>query len=340
VQVIMCDDVLCLCADKTKTIKDVRGVYRRYKIGLKDDWKKNKRVGIRAVKLYWNKNDKYISVEEYNKLNVSGQSEYYPICEYEYKTAKKNDIIRLYGNRIEIRLTQLSRSDEARLLMNRYKYIYSLFLSICDDLFFYKGRSDLRGRVEAQRQKLKNRFYITKYEYNIMVIDEGLGRAVYHELLELYGSKKYPDMVIIGEGDTKTIYLQGFKNSGKVKIKYYNAGYRDLLLSGVYKLEMTFTTQHFKKNNIKLKDCTFQENIISSFLPLVFVELDRWGKRGVVMKQLQKAFFNDKENILARVIKLEREQERQGVDIALLKKQVAKIDKLEKLLETQKELVY
>ena len=334
------DDALRLRADKTRTDGSGR------KIGLLKTWRWNTdeaytRDGKKKVYAYWNgesgKDARRLSPKEWEGLD--GEEQFlYKAC-IERVRRFENGQVRIRDNSIFLELLKLGTgADESILLASRYRLAVEALKEqrTEEGILEYRAKqgSGERESIEASRQQLKRWFSPYAYEYNLVIKDKVLGEAVRRELTErAEGKDRYETGVYIkGSGTGK----------GRTTVKMYDMGYHSGELKGIYKIELTFRKQVFKRLGIDITALTEQECIISRMRAEIVREILGLSG-GEAVEQLKLAFMretNEQETVLSRIVKLEREQAKQGREQAkqgsrleILEKEVRSLRKIEKKIQ-------
>lgn len=304
---IQADDKLELITEKTRT--DGSGV----KIGLAKNWRDSADIaydedGRARIYSYWLEGDSFISPAEWSKLDSIEAGRYTPCFERIVRSSVPESYIRMRGNSIFLSLCKLSYGSEEMLFSSRYRKLLETFHESRPDVFEYSERGGKRP-IEATRQKLLRWFRLYEYEFNILFIDRLFGQSVFDELRE--------SAVRVYESG---IYLKGFSQKGTTTVKMYE------IEDGLYKLELTFRKDTFKKLSIDITDMTRQENCIELLRNSAILEVMKL-KGGEAVRQLKFEFVKEN-NILSRILKLEAEQLRTDKKIEAVEKQLRSIRKL------------
>ncbi len=298
---IQCDDKIELIADKTRS--DGSGT----KIGLAPEWRQysniayDSKTGEAVITGYWNqKTGENTSAAKVNLMSDEERRDWTPCFEREIPTGIPNTHTRLRDNHIFIRISKLSYSDEELLFASRYRRLLEVLHGIRPNILTYNSKGgNERSFFESSRNKLNRWFRLYEYEFNILFIDEELGRKVFNELKES-SVKVY---------ENETLYLKGYgKKQGNTTIKMYDMKHHSAEAEGVFKLELTFRRNTFSRLGIDITDMTRQENCIEYLRHEAIREIMKL-KGGEAVEQLQFNFVA-KNNILSRIIKLENDLKR------------------------------
>lgn len=316
---IQADDKIELITDKTRT--DGSGV----KIGLSEDWRQSAEIvynnsGEPVIYSYWDGDKTFYSPTEIKKLSFEDRDklgELIPCFERVVKTSIPESYIRLRGNNIFLSLCKLSYGSENMLFSSRYRKLLETFHEARPSIFEYTGRGGSRP-IEASRLKLLRWFRLYEYEFNILFIDREFGLRVFNEL-KLEAQQDYET----------GLYMKGLSNTQKknTTIKMYEVE------NGLYKLELTFRKDTFKKLLIDITDMTRQENCIELLRNSAVLEVMKL-KGGEAVRQLQLEFVKEN-NILSRILKLEAEQLRTDKRLETTDKRLETLEKQDKIIEAQ-----
>lgn len=284
--IIQADDKIELISEKTRT--DGSGV----KIGLSENWRDETDIvhdenGKEVIYSYWN-GEKFISPDAYKALSYKDSLSFMPCKERIFRPDTiPHSSIRFRGNSIHLHIGKMSFQSEEMLFSSRYRKLLETFHEARPNVFEYSTKGGNRP-IEASRRKLLNWFRLYEYEYDILIMDKELGRKVFEEMR--------PSARKIYE---TTLYLKGAGEKQGKTVKIY------LLQEGIFKIEITFRKDTFKKLGLDIRKMTHQENCIEYLRHEAIGEIMKL-KGGEAVKQLQFNFVAEN-NILARIIKLEND---------------------------------
>ena len=284
--IIQADDKIELIAEKTRT--DGTGG----KIGLSENWRDETDIvhdenGKEVIYSYWN-GEKFISPDDYKALSYEDSLRFMPCKERIFRPYTiPHSSIRFRGNSIYLHIGKMSFQSEEMLFSSRYRKLLETFHEARPNVFEYSTKGGNRP-IEASRQKLLNWFRLYEYEYDILIMNKELGREVFEEMRP--SARKIYDT---------TIYLKGAGEKQGKTVKMY------LLQKGIWKIEITFRKDTFKKLKLDIRKMTQQENCIEYLRHEAIGEIMKL-KGGEAVKQLQFNFATEN-NILARIIKLEND---------------------------------
>ena len=287
--IIQCDDKIELITEKTRT--DGTGV----KIGLSENWRDETDIvhdenGKEVIYSYWDGGEKFISPDAYKALSYQESLSFMPCKERIFRPYTiPHSSIRFRGNSIHLHIGKMSFQSEEMLFSSRYRKLLETFHEARPNVFEYSTKGGNRP-IEASRRKLLNWFRLYEYEYDILIMNRELGRKVFEEMRP--SAKKIYET---------TLYLKGAGEKQGKTVKIY------LLQEGIFKIEITFRKDTFKKLKLDIRKMTQQENCIEYLRHEAIGEIMKL-KGGEAVKQLQFNFATEN-NILARIIKLEKDTE-------------------------------
>lgn len=320
------DDRLSVIAEKTLT--DGSGK----KLNLSKDWRAEtdySRDGKGQVIIYsyWNGKEKpaakYMKPQAWKEASLEEQAKFpVPCFEREVQTNIPNTFVRTRSNNFYLQVYGLSTSDEGRLLSSRYKTVVDLLHSIRPEVIDYRPKGgDARSFYESSRNVIKRNFRLFEYEYDILVLDKGLGAKLQEELSD--SCQRNFD---------GTLYLKGFDSKfnrqGDLSIKLYDHGLKHGPEPGYWKLELTLRKKTFEKLGLNIADMTFQESCIEKLRGEVMRETLKL-KGGEAVKEFQYRFFQE-DNVLARVIRLEATTGRHDEELMEIRRQLKELQKQSK----------
>ena len=318
---IQCDDKIELVTEKTRT--DGSGV----KIGLVPEWREASTInrdegGFPIIISYYDKyQDEYVSVSDFKDFEKNNTSEeiasrYTPCFEWVSRSKTIPDCyIRIRGNSIFLAICKLSFSTDENLFSSRYRKLLEALDEQKEKTFKYTNNGGSRP-IEAMRQKLKRWFRLYEYEYDILITDAEIGKRVFDEL-KMTAKKVYET----------GLYMKGAGEKDCTTIKMYK-------YSDIFKIEITFRKNIFKKLGLEISDMTEQERCIESLRNEAIIEILKF-KGSEAVKQLQFDFVTTN-HILARI---ERIEAKQSAGEMRADRTDARVEALEKQLQEMKRLL-
>lgn len=125
-------------------------------------------------------------------------------------------------------------------MKSRYRKGLNQICNLMDlGIIKYSGKSDNRAtRIEAMRQRLKRDWLVSRYDWNLLILDENIGLELLKNL--------HPYNQDTSREAGETVYLSGFNDSDSILIRIYNTKYKTG--KNIVKIEISL-----RKNFLKLK---------------------------------------------------------------------------------------